>query len=244
MSEDELGTYASKVDALHEIEGVSPPEVEPSGEFSFRLAEGVQRDFLDNEADQFERRLRYLETLAGSAADGMMLDQRPQLLPRPPPRGPRWGMFDDKYIPMALGGGWNSTAYTFYKGYYVDKDKIAQREAQLKHLGGYHQHPEIYWLAGIEKEEIDDEYWDRDVAKFALKARKEQMGGKFGDSGAIPPQWQCLPIEVQQRLVSQVNQQTMNNVNVRTQMNQQAANMQNIEMMSRDLGPFRSSRSY
>jgi len=233
MSEEEYDVYKEKIGTLQKIEEPPLTEVAQYRPYEIPIAEGVERDLLDNQADAFEQRLQYLEQLAAQTYIGQE-NQRPQ-----PRRDPSYWqqvrMFDDKFVPMPLGAGRNSTMFTFYKGYYIERDKIAQREAQLKALDAYHQHPSIYWFAGIAKDGIDDDYWDRDVGKFVEKARKEQMA----TYGAQP----AIPIEYQQSLVNQMNQQSQYASMVSMQNYQQNLDRQFLEKKSRSM-PNGSSPSY
>jgi hypothetical protein len=200
LSPDEFDAYKSKLNTLQGVEYSDPIPQKRPGNLT-----AEEKELLNTEADQFEQRLRYLETLAGSTRHGQD-EAGPQMRQNPMTMlDPMMRKFDDKFLPMPLGAGWDCTRFTFYKGFYIERDKIARREAQLKALGEYHQNDWTYWFAGIEKDEdvLDDEYWDRDMSKFVEQARKEMI--LYGSPELQRPPQSPIPYEHQFNIIEQMN---------------------------------------
>lgn len=118
----------------------------------------LEKDLLHLKEDQLERRLGMLERIAAAAPK----EPKKDMQQKQPDMREQVSPFMDRFLPIPLGGGMNWHYFNHYQGYYVDRDKIAQREAQLRHLQEVHKHPMVYQLAGKKLEGIPDEYWTRD----------------------------------------------------------------------------------
>jgi len=137
----------------------------------------LEKDLLHIREDQLERRLEMLERIAG-AAPNRPRDDNPYSdaeLNQDPSLRQQISPFMDKFLPVPLGGGLNWHYFNHHQGFYVDRNKIAQREAQLKHMEEQHQHPFIFALAGKKLEEIPESYWSRDYKAWMAQDQVAQM---------------------------------------------------------------------
>lgn len=133
----------------------------------------LEKDLLHIREDQLERRLGMLERIAHASPQSPHHElwkeeqekyhsmNKAEISP-----------FMEKFLPVPLGGGMNWHYFNHYEGFYVQRDKIAQREGQLKHLFNQHQHPTVYALAGKFREDIEEDYWERDHRKWLSKMSK------------------------------------------------------------------------
>jgi hypothetical protein len=121
-------------------------------------------------------------------------------------------MFHAKFIPMALGGGNDYREYQHHKGYFIDRSKIGQRQAQLTHQEKCHQVPFIYALAGIRQPEMPEDYWVRDTALWQETIKEKQIEaaaekGEIQEAAGI--EVPLMPLEPQIEAVTTMNRQAM-----------------------------------
>lgn len=146
----------SPASPAHERTPAAPRRAQEPAQVDYEVAELEQAWQEQREAD-FNHRLAILERFAGNLA---VRPDRPE-----DDDGPnwRWGMRDycEKYVGEQIGD------------YYIDKGKIAYREAFLEKLQQEEHVPFIYWLAGMEphkvghkKTAIEHNSW-RDLVQFA-----------------------------------------------------------------------------
>lgn len=200
LSEEEHEDYKKKKEEMEVAE--KPPEdkveiahIEKAhDETRFAKAGRLEKDLLQIRDDQLERRLAVLEHIAAisdrkNGGTGLFSEEQLQL-------HPEWrgevSPFTEHFIPMPLGCGHNFHYYNHHTGYYIDKTKIGQREAQLRHLQEQHQHPFIYDLAGKSQPELAEGYWTRDARgwqedvkqqeKEEREAWREQLAEAEGDT--------------------------------------------------------------
>lgn len=143
----------------------------------------LEKDLLHSREDQLERRLAMLERIASAAPNRPKqslygeeeLQQHPEWRQEISP-------FVEKFLPVPLGGGKNWHYFNSSQGFYIERNKIAQREAQLKHMERDHHHRHLCMLAGKKLEEVPEEYWERDHRSWLKEVTKpkERRGGQFG----------------------------------------------------------------
>lgn len=172
MTKEKHEEYSRKLEAHKKAERPSHHKVEmkhvEAVHHHVELAKAgrLEKDLMHLREDQLERRFAMLEQIAAAVPvkrpeeeeDENPRDINERLVPVSP--------YMDKFLPVPLGGGPNWHYFNHYEGYYIDRNKIAQREAQLRYMQDVHQHQFIYDLAGKWREEIPEEYWVRDHRSF------------------------------------------------------------------------------